>query len=91
MSQNLNTFKDSPEYSLYLAYIFNLTSEAFSVRTCAGLILKNNLINGSVPSHELPYVKYQVVSVLGDPDGTVRRTTGSLITTLLSECLPILF
>jgi hypothetical protein len=66
-----------------LAFIFALNEESFSVRTCAGLILKNNLVGGKVDKNEQAYVKNQVVKAIGDPDPTVRRTAGSLITSII--------
>lgn len=83
-SQNLENFKKTPGYNLYLAFIFALNEESFSVRTCAGLILKNNLLSGTVDKSEQVYVKNQVVKAIGDADPTVRRTAGSLITTIIS-------
>eukprot|EP01127_Copromyxa_protea_P016988 TRINITY_DN5140_c0_g1_i1.p1 TRINITY_DN5140_c0_g1~~TRINITY_DN5140_c0_g1_i1.p1 ORF type:complete len:882 (+),score=197.48 TRINITY_DN5140_c0_g1_i1:2346-4991(+) len=83
INSNLETFKKTPQYNLYLAYIFSLAEEAFSVRTCAGLILKNNLNAGTVAKSEHMYVKNQVVKAIGDADATVRRTAGSLITTII--------
>lgn len=53
------------------------------MRTCAGLILKNNFVHRQVPEAEVAHIKFQVLKAIGDSDATVRRTAGSLITTIL--------
>eukprot|EP01126_Amoeba_proteus_P021590 TRINITY_DN2196_c0_g1_i1.p1 TRINITY_DN2196_c0_g1~~TRINITY_DN2196_c0_g1_i1.p1 ORF type:complete len:792 (+),score=128.14 TRINITY_DN2196_c0_g1_i1:60-2435(+) len=79
----LQTFKTNPEFNFYLSFIFTLTDQPANVRTCAGLLLKNNVHRMPENPREFTYVKNQIVKVIGDPQPIVRRTAGSIITTIL--------
>eukprot|EP01126_Amoeba_proteus_P027958 TRINITY_DN2765_c0_g2_i4.p1 TRINITY_DN2765_c0_g2~~TRINITY_DN2765_c0_g2_i4.p1 ORF type:complete len:869 (+),score=129.33 TRINITY_DN2765_c0_g2_i4:69-2675(+) len=82
INDNLTQFKQDPEYNRYLAFILTLVDQHPNIRSCAGLILKNN-IKPEMDTSEQVYVKNQIVKVIGDPNSAVRRVGGSLITTII--------
>ena len=82
------------ESDKYLTYIFaKLTTQEDFIRTVAGIILKNNVRDYYVKmSPEVrTYLKEEVVRCIGDQCTAIRRTAGSIITTIidvssLDEC-----
>lgn len=64
-----------------------MTQEDNYTRAIAGLTLKNNLLNhfNRIPLTVLDHVKYISLRSLDspDPDATVRRTIGSVITAII--------
>ncbi|KAI9359856.1 armadillo-type protein [Pilaira anomala] len=88
VQQRLSLFNDTPDYNSYLIYILVvMTQEDNYTRAIAGLTLKNNLLNhfNRIPLTVLDHVKYISLQSLDspDPDATVRRTIGSVITAII--------
>ncbi|KXS22101.1 ARM repeat-containing protein [Gonapodya prolifera JEL478] len=86
--QQLDAFNQIPDYNNYLIYILTqLTTENPSTRAIAGLLVKNNIRNhwDRISAASLEYVKTCVVVGLADPQNTIRSTTGTIITTVISK------
>ncbi|KAJ3339678.1 hypothetical protein HDU93_007904 [Gonapodya sp. JEL0774] len=86
--QQLDAFNQIPDYNNYLIYILTqLANENPSTRAIAGLLVKNNIRNHweRISSPSLEYVKSCVVAGLADPQNTIRSTSGTIITTIISR------
>lgn len=89
--QRLEQFNNVPEYNQYLTYILTqLPAEDVTVRSMAGLLLKNNIrlrLNTFAPS-VIEYVKANIFSAIGDSTSMIRNTVSTVIDTLLVELSP---
>ncbi|GAN03273.1 transportin-1 isoform X2 [Mucor ambiguus] len=88
VQERLASFNAIPEYNSYLIHILVLTTDQDSyIRAIAGLTLKNNILNSfnSTPLFVLDHVKSVCMRSLAfpDPDATIRRTIGSVITAIV--------
>ncbi|RCH86017.1 hypothetical protein CU097_003083 [Rhizopus azygosporus] len=88
LQQRLLRFNEYAEYNSYLVYILvKMIHEDGYTRAIAGLTLKNNLLNhfNLTPLVTLNYVKQVSLEALDhpDPDSTVRRAIGSVITAIV--------
>ncbi|CEP10171.1 hypothetical protein [Parasitella parasitica] len=88
VQERLASFNAIPEYNSYLIHILALMPDQENyTRTIAGLTLKNNLLNNfnSTPLFVLNHVKSVCIQFLEnpDPDATIRRTIGSIITAIV--------
>lgn len=82
----LHSLNAVPDFNNYLVYIFTqLTSEDESVRTVAGLLLKNNVRSffPNFSSESKEYIKSLSLSAVGDNLKMVRNTAGSIITNIV--------
>ncbi|KAK4517537.1 uncharacterized protein ATC70_000876 [Mucor velutinosus] len=88
VQERLASFNAIPEYNSYLIHILVLMTDQDSyIRAIAGLTLKNNILNSfnSTPLFVLDHVKSVCTRSLEfpDPDATIRRTIGSVITAIV--------
>lgn len=87
----MEQFNNVPEYNQYLTYILTqLPAEDVTVRSMAGLLLKNNIrlrLNTFAPS-VIEYVKANIFSAIGDSTSMIRNTVSTVIDTLLVELSP---
>ncbi|KAL6045658.1 Transportin-1 [Balamuthia mandrillaris] len=84
--QELEKLHNNPEYSRYLCYIFTKLPElGEDLRMLAGLMLKNYIRGYYVhlPEPIRTYIKNEVVQCIGDKRTAVRRTVGTIITTVI--------
>lgn len=83
--QQLAQYENMPEFSAYLALIFNTPTIPLDTRLTAGLKLKNVLKvvwdSLSVPISE--YCKSAVLQGLSDQVQMIRKVSGSIITTVV--------
>ncbi|GAA5956019.1 hypothetical protein JCM8115_004388 [Rhodotorula mucilaginosa] len=91
VNERLEQFNNVPEYNQYLTYILTqLPAEDVTVRSMAGLLLKNNIrlrLNTFAPS-VIEYVKANIFSAIGDSTSMIRNTVSTVIDTLLVELSP---
>lgn len=92
--QQLQALHNNSESYRYLTYIFTKmpTLDEY-LRMLAGLVLKNNLRQyyKHIPEDVRNYMKTEVVQCIGDPKTSIRRTVGTILTTIiditsLAEC-----
>jgi len=86
LHQQLQSFTSYPDFSSYLVYILTqLRNQPGYIRTVAGLLLKNNIRENysNLPEEVKQNIKTEVLSVVGDPLEQVRKTVGSVITTIV--------
>ncbi|GAA5942297.1 Kap104p [Sporobolomyces koalae] len=91
INERLESFNKIPDYNSYLTYILTqLPSEDVTVRSMAGLLLKNNIklrLNEFNPD-VIAYVKSHIFSAIGDATSMIRNTCSTVIDTLLVEMGP---
>ena len=93
-AKQLLVLRNIPEYDKYLTFIFTrLRDQDEAVRMVAGLTLKNNVKSyyREMAPEVRHYIRDEVFRCIGDPKTTVRRTAGTIITTIvdvgsLDEC-----
>lgn len=88
INEFISNYSQVPDFPRYLVYIFsNLRNETEYVRSCAGFLLKNNLKDNykKMPKEVQDYVKNEALKCIGDPSASVRRATGTIITTILQH------
>lgn len=85
--QQLQQFNQIPDFNLYLLYILSQPHYEEYSRTVAGLLLKNNLLHnfGHLQPQFKQVFKAHILSLLGDPSPSVRRTVGTILTTFFSK------
>jgi transportin-1 len=69
-----------------LTYIFTkLQDQEEYIRTVAGLVLKNNIREyyRQIPEEIRNYMKNEIIQCLGDRKTTIRRTVGTIFTTII--------
>ncbi|KAL2313475.1 Importin subunit beta-2 [Schizosaccharomyces pombe] len=86
----LEKAKDIPDLNNYLTCILiNATELSVSIRSAAGLLLKNNVRVSSLESgsglQSLDYTKSTVIRGLCDPEQLIRGISGNVITTIISR------
>ncbi|SGY32564.1 BQ5605_C002g01382 [Microbotryum silenes-dioicae] len=82
----LESFNEVPDYNSYLVFILTqLPAEDMTVRSMAGLLLKNNirLRLDAIPADVLAYVKEHVFEAIADPTPMIRNTVSTVVDTLL--------
>ncbi|BGP52980.1 hypothetical protein JCM8202_004064 [Rhodotorula sphaerocarpa] len=91
VNERLEQFNNVPEYNQYLTYILTqLPVEDVTVRSMAGLLLKNNIrlrLSFFAPD-VVAYVKANIFSAIGDSTSMIRNTVSTVIDTLLVELSP---
>lgn len=87
--QQLQRWNEFPDFNNYLAFILcQAEGQAVEVRQAAGLVLKNNLnfekrfIKLDLSFQQ--YIKGQLLPCIGASDRQLRKTVGTLISTILS-------
>lgn len=84
----LESFTHSvPDYYCYLAFIFTQQDQPVILRNLAGLTLKRNIINhykAIQGSDVMVFVKESALAMIADKDESIRNTSGSIITTIVS-------
>ncbi|GAA6005721.1 hypothetical protein JCM10207_005309 [Rhodosporidiobolus poonsookiae] len=91
INERLESFNKVPEYNSYLTYILTqLPQEDVTVRSMAGLLLKNNirLRLATFPPDVTAYVKAHIFTAIGDGVSMIRNTVSTVIDTLLVELGP---
>ncbi|GAA5969003.1 hypothetical protein JCM21900_002095 [Sporobolomyces salmonicolor] len=91
INERLDSFNKIPDYNSYLTYILTqLPAEDVTVRSMAGLLLKNNirLRLDQFPPEVVSYVKANIFSAIGDATSMIRNTVSTVIDTLLVELGP---
>ncbi|GAA5857231.1 hypothetical protein JCM8547_009387 [Rhodosporidiobolus lusitaniae] len=91
INERLESFNKIPEYNSYLTYILTqMPQEDVTVRSMAGLLLKNNirLRLDSFPADVVAYIKANIFSAIGDSTSMIRNTVSTVIDTLLVELGP---
>ncbi|KAG0237878.1 hypothetical protein BGW41_008304 [Actinomortierella wolfii] len=86
--EQLESFRNVPDYNNYLIYILTqMPQELSTTRAVAGLLLKTNIQYHSqdIRPEVYDYVKALSLRHLGDPNPEVRNTLGTVITTILSR------
>lgn len=86
-AQRLDTLSNIPDYANYLVFtLTSLTSEEPSVRSVAGLILKNHLFYNreKVSQDSLQYIKMTILPALSMPEDLLRRTATQVMTMLMA-------
>lgn len=89
--QRLESFNEIPDYNNYLTFVLTqLPSEDDTVRSMAGLLLKNNirLRFEAFPAEVVAYVKAHIFSAIGDQVPMIRNTVSTVIDTLIVELGP---
>lgn len=88
VQERLDSFNLIPDYNSYLTYVLTqLPSEDSTVRTMAGLLLKNNIrmrLEAFSPE-VIHYVQSHIFSVIGDEAPMIRNAVTTVIDTLLVE------
>lgn len=86
--RELERFNQMPEFTLYLLHVLSSRHYEGAIRMCAGILLKNYLSKvGCSPSDgETLAMKNEIVKLIADPDLTVRRTAGMVISALIGVC-----
>lgn len=77
-----------PDYNSYLVYILTqMPQEDAYTRTLAGLNLKNNIRTyfNTIPPPVMAYVKECCVQHIGEPDASVRKAVGLVITAIVTR------
>ena len=89
-TQRLEELRDVPDFLAYLSHILIFcTTEDYSHRAVAGILLKNSLNTrtgpptGETDALALAYVKATILSGLHDKDQMVRQTVASVIDSLI--------
>ena len=89
LSQALKNARSMPDLNKYLVYLLiNESSVDATVRSSAGLMLKNNVSRtaSQQPDAEtIAYIKAEVVKGLVDPVLMIRNISGNVITTLVTQ------
>lgn len=91
VQQRLQSFNEIPEYNSYLTYVLTqLPGEDATVRSVAGLLLKNNIRMRleRIPPEVISYIKGHIFSSIGDPLPMIRSTVSTVITTLVTSLGP---
>ncbi|KAK4705916.1 transportin-1, partial [Phenoliferia sp. Uapishka_3] len=93
VQKRLESFNTVPDYNSYLTYILCIPlnpPEDDTVRSMAGLILKNNvrLRLEEVPPEVILFVKATIFNAIGDPIPMIRNTVSTVIDTLIVELGP---
>jgi hypothetical protein len=86
--QKLEYFNKVPDYNSYLVYILTqMPQEDAYTRTLAGLNLKNNIRTyfNTIPPPVMDYVKECCVQHIGEPDSSVRKAVGLVITAIVTR------
>jgi transportin-1 len=82
----LQSLHNNPEYYRYLTYIFTkMHDQEEYIRTVAGLVLKNNIREyyKRIPEDIRNYMKNEIIQCLGDSKTAIRRTVGTIFTTII--------
>ncbi|KAL1921910.1 uncharacterized protein VTP21DRAFT_10552 [Calcarisporiella thermophila] len=88
VQQKLDSFNKIPDYNNYLAYILTqMPQEEPSMRSIAGLVLKNNirLHLSEMRQDVIEYIKTVCLQSIGDTDPAVRGTISIVVTNLVSR------
>ncbi|BGP36860.1 hypothetical protein JCM10449v2_000762 [Rhodotorula kratochvilovae] len=91
INERLESFNKIPDYNSYLVYILTqMPGEDVTVRSMAGLLLKNNirLRLEQFPADVVQYVKGNIFTAIADPTSMIRNTVSTVIDTLLVELKP---
>jgi len=86
--QQFQTLTSHPDLSNYLVYVLTkMKNESEYARAVAGITLKNIIRENynAIPDPVKNYIRQEVLSCIGDPMSQVRKTIGSIITTLLTK------
>ncbi|KAJ1966010.1 hypothetical protein GGI12_000384 [Dipsacomyces acuminosporus] len=86
-NQRLEELRRVPDFINYLLFVLvGMKEEGPTVRTVAGLLLKNNVRQDfdNIPPQILEYVKHKSIDAIGDPDTLVRHTLGTVIATIVT-------
>jgi hypothetical protein len=89
--QRLESFNEIPGYNSYLVYILTQKpGEDVTVRSMAGLLLKNNIRMRleSFDPDVVAYVQANIFTAIGDSTSMIRNTVSTVIDTLLVELGP---
>lgn len=89
--QRLESFNKIPDYNSYLVYILTqMPSEDVTVRSMAGLLLKNNirLRLDEFPPDVVEYIKGNIFGAIADPTSMIRNTVSTVINQLVVELKP---
>ena len=91
--QHLESFNSVADYNSYLTYILCVPlnpPEEDTVRSMAGLLLKNNvrLRLEEMPQDVVSYIKATIFNAIGDPVSMIRNTVSTVIDTLIVELGP---
>lgn len=85
--QRLDSLSQIPDYANYLVFtLTQLTSEEVSVRSVAGLILKNHLYynRDRIPPASLEYIKAAIMPALSYQEDLLRRTATQVVAMLMA-------
>ncbi|KAI9283036.1 armadillo-type protein [Umbelopsis sp. AD052] len=88
ITEKLEYFNKVPDYNSYLVYILTqMPQEDAYTRTLAGLNLKNNIRTyfNTIPPPVMDYVKECCVQHIGEPDSSVRKAVGLVITAIVTR------
>ncbi|BGO92978.1 hypothetical protein NBRC10512_004199 [Rhodotorula toruloides] len=89
--ERLESFNEIPGYNSYLVYILTqMPGEDVTVRSMAGLLLKNNIRMRLelFESDVVAYVQANIFTAIGDSTSMIRNTVSTVIDTLLVELGP---
>ncbi|GAA5977329.1 hypothetical protein JCM11641_000066 [Rhodosporidiobolus odoratus] len=91
INERLESFNKIPDYNSYLTFILTqMPQEDVTVRSMAGLLLKNNirLRLEQFPPEVVAYIKANIFSAIGDATSMIRNTVSTVVDTLLVELGP---
>ncbi|GAA5850600.1 hypothetical protein JCM9279_007555 [Rhodotorula babjevae] len=91
IQERLESFNKIPDYNSYLVYILTqMPSEDVTVRSMAGLLLKNNirLYLNEIQPDVVAYVKSNIFGAIADPTSMIRNTVSTVINQLIVELKP---
>ena len=75
--------KQYPDFGCYLLVVFcRMPGASPHLRHLAGIELKNAIKDRFMKEPELSYVRAEITSALGDPEGQYRRTAAQIVTTI---------
>ncbi|KAH8920466.1 Transportin-PC [Atractiella rhizophila] len=93
LHRRTEAFKQVEDYPCYLSYIFTqLPNESYQVRSLAGLLLKNAIIDRRtnpqlLPPYVLNYLKSTIFNALADQQQMIRNTAAIVIDSLFVQSL----
>ncbi|KAM0748729.1 Transportin-PC [Meredithblackwellia eburnea MCA 4105] len=93
VQKRLESFNQIPDYNSYLTFILCgplSPPEDDTVRSMAGLLLKNNvrLRLDDIPQEVIEYVKANIFNSVGDPMSMIRNTVSTVINQLVVDIGP---
>mmetsp|Transcript_11007 Transcript_11007/g.15159 ORF Transcript_11007/g.15159 Transcript_11007/m.15159 type:complete len:901 (+) Transcript_11007:157-2859(+) len=88
IQEQLSVLNQHPDFNYYLVFVFTeLKNEPEYVRAVAGLFLKNNVRQSydNIPDEVKQFIKTQILKCIGDPMPQIRKTVGSIISTIVTK------